>query len=635
VLQSPAVDPQREDLSQEFLYALHSGTIDDISNLYLPAGFVNFVVAHCEAWGLMLLGLCAAGLGCAAVAQWKGWRSRALEWGIGGGLALAAFMTFVPFHHIPDEVFITLRQSVHLAETGRYSFYADRYVDGSGDVLFYVLVGALHAIGISAPLAAIVLCGAATAATVLVVFRFTLRRTGRLDAASVWAVLTMFLPCIGGLSGSGWSAPLVGCLAAGIIAAWVGGRHRLAFALLGLLPLVRYDLAYYTVLTGAALVAASRRAGDPDWKRHGRLYLWSLGGIPVLLAFWLIAYGHLVPSCILMKAGAFVRWNLWEHHLRLFARDLWLFAGVFAVAAWRRPAAGWGPYLAWIIPGAVHIVLVLIGGGDYVPGQRYHIGFSVAVVMAAAHGLPAFIEWTLRPRGEAPRRGPAWYGRAALSGGLFAWGTGGLLYNGTMGVREGTQVVSTLPRIATWEQRGVTHMIASRINNHAFTSRLLSRITRGDRAARLASLEVASIFYFFTGTAIEVQGFVNRDVATGPRHPRPVMAWDKRLDPGVWEREQPHLIWLDTVNEGVPEMLRPPVEFTTDTLHRWSRHHLWTGPHLEHPYLRRNYVSRLTWVNGQYGILWFVRRDVAPMIDRRLVSLGLNLVGGVVAQERR
>ncbi len=636
MVQSPAVHSQSAGLdpSQVFAYAVHSGTIDDVSNLYLPAGFVHFMVSHGQAWGLILLGLCGAGLASAAVAEWRRWKSPALEWGIGGGLALAAFMTFVPFHHIPDEVFITLRQSVNLAETGRYSFYPDRYVDGSGDVLFYVLVGLLHAMGVTAPLAAIILCGLATAGTALIVFRFTLRRTNRLDAASLWAVLTIFLPSIGGLSGSGWAAPLVGCLTAGIIAAWVGGRHRLSFVLLGLLPLVRYDLVYYTVFTGALLVLVSRRAGDPDWTRHRRLYLWSLGGIPVLLASWLIAYGHLVPSCILMKAGIFVRWNLWQYHVTLFARDLWFFAGVLAVAAWRRPEAGWGPYLAWIIPGAIHIVLVLLGGGDYVPGQRYHIGFAVALAMAAAHGLPAFIEWTARPRSEVPRRGLAWFARAALAGGLFASGAAWFLYNGTMAVRDGSEVAATLPRVTTWERRGITHMVASRINNHVFTSRLFSRITQGNPAARLASLEVASIFYFFTGTAIEVQGFVNRDVATAPRHPHPVMPWDKRLDPDVWQRELPHVIWLDTANEGVPAMLNPPQDFTTDTLHRWSRHHLWTGPHLEHPYIRRNYVSRLTWVNGQYGILWFVRRDIAPMMDRRLESIGLKLVGAMVRDSR-
>jgi hypothetical protein len=598
-------------MSADGAFVHHIGRIEGLSADYLPTAFVDAVAGM--RYAVVAL---AALLPLAAFLLPRIPRVRRLPAPVPARLcalllALAALLLSIPFHQFPDETFVTMTQSRNLAEHGRYSFYPDRNVDGSGDGLFYVALGAGRLAGVPPPLGALALGGVCVAFAVFLLYRETYARTASHGWAWAIATLAATLPAFGRHSGSGWSAAMLGALSVVAILTWRSPRWPWTFLLTGLLPFCRYDFSFYTVATGALLVLACARSAERPWRRAAALYGASLLGVVGVLAFWRLYYGHFVPTCILMKAGSYPSAGAVGATFLEYARDAAPYLLVLAAGA-RFAAPGALRELApWLAPGALHLGLVAWGGGDYFPGSRYHVVLTAALVFAAIACLP-------RPDAPAPRPVPL---AAAACLGFAA----SLLGSGSLEVAQGMILPARDSDRTVWlTAHGVEAMTVSRLNNHAATGRFFSTLTADGRRSRMASLEVASVFYFYDGVSLDVQGFVDRNVATGPRHPAPRRKWDKRLDPAFWERERPDIVFLDTSTEIREYMVFRPGEDPMQAVLSWSRHWEWTEPYFDSPWLRANYAPRATLLNNRWLILWLARRDRAAEFDRRLEALGFE-----------
>ena len=169
---------------------------------------------------------------------------------------------------------------------------------------------------------------------------------------------------------------------------------------------------------------------------------------------------------------------------------------------------------------------------------------------------------------------------------------------------------------------------------NTLTSRFFSWLTEDGPDVGLATLENGSIWYSYAGRPVEVLGWTTRSIAEGPRNPNPVLgAIDSRLDLGVWERERPEIVWLDTqvseesqfdpssvVRRSYSDEAHALLAFVSSTRHWW-----WTQPYFGSRFLLDAYDARLTIVNETHRILWFVRSDRARVFDRRLEAAGFVL----------
>jgi hypothetical protein len=605
-------------------FVFHVGSMNGLSADYLPPAFVSAMLSI--RWGLIGLGI-ALPLAALLLPRLTGSPSRSLVLPCAVLQALAMFLMAVAFHQFPDEVFINLTQSKNLAEAGRYSFYADRNVDGTNDGLFYVLVGGLHKTGIPAPLGALVLGAACAAASIGLLYRHAFLVTESHVLAWIATFLASILECFGRLSGSGWSASLIGLLAVTAMLLWRSRRWPWTFAVTGLFPLCRYDFAFYTVVTGVLLVWISARNVDRPWRRTATCWAASLAGVAAVALFWRIYYGHFVPTCVQMKASSYGSAASVADGILQYARELWPFILIVFAGSWFTPRARFLAPLPWLAAGLAHFALVLWGGGDYFPGNRYQVVLTTAVLFAGIECLPGVSRAILGVfrRSEFP---------AELSKGRWVVACATVVVLGvfaqfrpasTRETIDGMLASHRKPDRSTWiDSRGLEAMTVSRLNNHAATGRFFSRLAKGHPGTRLASLEVASTFYFFDGVSLDALGFVNPVVAAGPRNPAPRRQWDKRLDPKFWERERPEIIWLDTSTEVLDYMRLDPF-MPIESMLWWSRHYNWTQPYLDSEYLRVHYRPRASLVNGAWLILWLAREDVAREYDRTLAHEGFRL----------
>ncbi|MCE9584732.1 MAG: hypothetical protein K8T20_19755, partial [Planctomycetes bacterium] len=287
----------------DFVY--HVGTMDGLSADYLPPAFVSLALSLRVVVIALLFALPAAALLVPRIFGRAPREPGRLAVPCALLMAIASFLMAIPFHQFPDEIFVTLTQSRNLAEAGRYSFYPDRNVDGSGDGLFYVAIGAFHAAGIPAPLGALLLGAACGAGSVFLLYRHSFGVTRSHGWSWIVALLASILECFGRLAGTGWSAAMIGLLAIVSILLWRSKHWRWTFLLTGLLPFCRYDFSFYTVAIGALLVFLCRRSADRPWRDVAAHYLASLLGVAGILLFWRFYYGHFVPTCILMKVCSY------------------------------------------------------------------------------------------------------------------------------------------------------------------------------------------------------------------------------------------------------------------------------------------------------------------------------------------
>jgi hypothetical protein len=605
----------------------HDGWLSGLSALYLPAWFVTAMQAS---WPAILAATPVLWLGALAVAL-ASRASRPRAWIVSALLGAAAFALALILHRFSDEVFINFRQARVFAESGRYSFLEDRNVDGSVDLAFYVVLAGLNRIGLDIPLGALLIGSAAFATTVVLAARFAWQETGSLEACWLAGTIVMLMPSLAGVGGAGWSSALIGMITAASIVCWFSSRWPWTFLMMGVLPLIRLDHAFYTVAAGAMLVAFGARAWGRPRKFLLGLYASSLGGVVAVAIFWQVYYGHLVPTPILLKAGQGVLVERLPAVLRLhgvsmlreIAPALLLAAGLLLAPA-RVPRAL--SLLAWLAPAIVHFFAVALHGGDHHEWHRYHTVLLVACAAAMSAGLPGVLSTAARvltPRGL----------RARLFAAAFL-----ILVSAGVAVVQGTWRelrTATGAEGFRWFGTGLNAMTASRITANAFTSRFFTWLTEGRSVAGLATLEAGSIWHFYSGRPVELLGWTDRRIAEGPRNPAPVLGvLDSRRDLSAWSRESPEIVWLDTqvsdetqfdpaaiARREYPNKAAALLAFTSSSRHWW-----WTRPYFASEYLLDSYEARLTTVNLRYRILWLVRSDAAAAFDRRLERAGFSVL---------
>jgi hypothetical protein len=308
--------------------------------------------------------------------------------------------------------------------------------------------------------------------------------------------------------------------------------------------------------------------------------------------------------------------------LRQVLPSLLLASGALASPTRRRLA--WG-LLAWFFPALLHFAAVAVHGGDYQEWHRYHTPLFVTSAFAMAIGLPALV-----------KRAPKWAERARGRRAKLA--TASLLVGLSVAVAVWQGAMHELVAAArskgfVWFGTGRSAMTASRITSHVATADVFSWLSEERPEARLASLENGSIWYFYTGTPVELLGWTDRDIASGPLNPvRKIGAADSRCDLAAWVRHRPEVIWLDTQtleeahfrSEAVARAAHPDKAHALMALLTSSRHWWWTRPYFLTPYLLDAYEPRLTIVNDRYRILWLARSDLAAGFDRRLEAAGFR-----------
>jgi hypothetical protein len=237
-----------------------------------------------------------------------------------------------------------------------------------------------------------------------------------------------------------------------------------------------------------------------------------------------------------------------------------------------------------------------------------------------------------------PRRGAG----KALAYGMFAVATLVLLaYSGQpkdifKRVRDSGGDPKTL---GFFNSTGIGGMRGSRITRHTSAGQFFTWLTEGKKDVKLATGEVASCYYAFSGRPIDIQGFANRDVSRAGRREKTVAPWAKRLDPELWEREKPEIVWLDAEGEfpsGLAsrwvskafhdELNESAPSDRTKAFVRASRHSWWTEPYYEATYLDEHYELRVTEINDAILLLWMVRDDMAAQYDRRLEEAGFQRI---------
>jgi len=625
-------------MNEGLTLVLTSGVLDSVDGSYLPAGFVSFLVTY--RWVLFALLVLIPALPLPFMARDRD-PSPKLTVMVSLCWAVVVFLAAFAVHRIPDEVFMNLLHAVNLVEWGRYSFHYDTNIDGTVAFLPCLFVGLFHAIGIKAPLAAILITAASSAATV---FLLSYWASGRTNLAVGWLVgLTLAVnPSLLALSGSGWSAPFLALLAAAGIVLWDKGKRGATFALLATIAFVRWDSSFYTVVVGFLLVATVWFLEEGDWRKEARRYALTLLAPALFFTFWILYYGHPVPPSVEMKSGTGDVATLLNtgfdlsRDLSLELLPLVLCAILFAPALKLRAIL---PIVAWLIPSLIHTAGIAWGGGDYMWGHRYHVVLIVAVAAAGILGLEAWLaRYRQRMAAPGPRRGAG----KALSYGMFAIATLVLLaYSGQpkdifKRVRDSGGDPKTL---GFFNSTGIGGMRGSRITRHTSAGQFFTWLTEGKKDVKLATGEVASCYYAFSGRPIDIQGFANRDVSRAGRREETVAPWAKRLDPELWEREKPELVWLDAEGEfpsGLAsrwvskafhdEINESAPSDRTKAFVRASRHSWWVEPYYEATYLDEHYELRVTEINDAIVLLWMVRDDMAAQYDRRLEEAGFQQI---------
>jgi len=617
-------------MNEDLALVLTSGALDSVDGSYLPAGFVSFLVTY--RWVLLaLLGLIPA-LPLPFMARDRE-PSPKLRVMISSCWAVTVFLAAFPVHRIPDEVFMNLIQAVNLVEWGHYSFHYDMNIDGSVAFLPCLLIALLHALGINAPLAAILISASCSAATV---FLFSYWASGRANLAIGWLVgLTLAVnPSLLELSGSGWSAPFLALLAATGIVLWHRGKRGATFALLATIAFVRWESSFYTVAVGFLLVATVWLLEDGDWRKEARRYASTLLAPVVFFTFWFLYYGFPVPACVETKSGTGDVGTLLNtsfdlsRELSLELLPLVLCAILFIPALKLRAIL---PIVAWLIPSLIHTAGIAWGGGDYMWGNRYHVVLIVAVAAAGILGLEA---WYARYRADKAAAGQRRWANKALPYGMFALATLVLLvYSGQpKNIFKNVRDSAGDPKaLGFFNTTGIGGMRGSRITRHLSAGQFFTWLTEGKKDVKLATGEVASVYYSFSGRPVDILGFANREVARADRREKTVNKMAKRIDPGLWEREKPEIVWLDAEGEFPSdraslwvskafhdEVNESPPSDRTKTFVKASRHAWWSEPYYKATYLDEHYKLRVTEINDAILLLWMVRDDLAAEYDRRL-----------------
>ncbi len=338
---------------------------------------------------------------------------------------------------VSEDAFIDLRVVQHLLAGHGPVFNLSERVEAYTNPVWVALLAVWAGLGAS-PEAGAVGLGLGLSATGLVLAQAGAARLGsRLVAASprgerpggaltlpFGAAVFAAIPAVWDFSTSG--------LESGLAMAWLGGvfwllagpppltrgAMRLAAVLIGCGPLVRPDLALFSVGFAAALLAGP--ACVPDRRPSGREWATlAVIGMALPLAYQVFRMGYfaaLVPNTALAKEATAPYWSQGWRYLVDFAGPYALWIPLLAVAAWTvtlvraaRRHADWHALalvLATLVAALAHGLYVARVGGDFMHGRLWLPTLLALLLPVATVVVPA-----------AALRG--W--RSVVLGGVGAW----------------------------------------------------------------------------------------------------------------------------------------------------------------------------------------------------------------------
>jgi arabinofuranosyltransferase len=206
------------------------------------------------------------------------------------------------------------------------------------------------------------------------------------------AVKPVWIFSSSGLEGGLVTAWLGAC--AWLLQRWSRGAAPLPWltaVVVGLGPLIRPELAIYTVALLGAVLLAHRHNG---WRAELRIVAWA-AALPVAYqVFRMGYYGVLVPNTAIAKEASRSRWDLGWDYLRNFVDPYWLWLPLLVLAATaavplvsdlrrtgrRRHLLVAG---AFVLGAAVQTLYVVRLGGDYIEARLLLPAFFAVLVPVA------------------------------------------------------------------------------------------------------------------------------------------------------------------------------------------------------------------------------------------------------------
>lgn len=183
-------------------------------------------------------------------------------------------------------------------------------------------------------------------------------------------------------------------------------RLGLRLLLVGLGPLVRPELAIYSVAFGAALLVLverpRRQAGGPRTAGWRLVLAWA--GIPLAYqVFRMGYYASLLPNTALAKNATDSQWERGTEYLTNFAGTYWLAipalllveAALASPPLWRR--TGQVVAASVVVPALLHALYIVWIGGDYMHGRFWLVPTLALAAPLAAVPLPRTSLWTTAP----------------------------------------------------------------------------------------------------------------------------------------------------------------------------------------------------------------------------------------------
>lgn len=459
---------------------------------------------------------------CTAFALWKYHETRRKRWGDAAQLSALVVFTGIFFFLLQpwDELFINLRHSLHFAEDGVFSFNRYRWIEGTVDFLPYLVLGALHRLGLPLVELSFVL-GFAGAVACLCAARSFFRAWGlEREVPYLVCALALYPPlCFNSAHGFATAPFAAAVLWAIRLKDRPGGQ-----VLLALLPLIRPEAALLVVLLA--------------WRRP-----WLLIPFAGLSAWRYLQFGTPVPTPITFKSSLGSVFFFLVGIRNLVADLASGYAIVFVPAIFlleERPAAARTLAVLFLFS-----LPYYVSGGDWFPSYwgRYLFPFSL-------FGAIAFL--------AAFARKPRWVLFVpVLVLSLWPLSSAAKLAEGVLTHRR---ILAKLYDKKTGRGHYRIHHL-SQLGLH------LGRVLEPRDV--IASSELATVMFHAKRETLDLLGLANPEIAKAPLRAAPEIFRRfpteselpylifKRLKPGIVERERPAVVYtfdfiLRDLVDGVP-----------------------------------------------------------------------------------
>ena len=450
-------------------------------------------------------------------------------------LVLATFILYQPW----DELFISLRHSLHFSENGSFSFNQKERVEGIVDFLPFFFLGVLSKLGLPL-LETHFFIGIIGTWLCVLAGRRTLINL-KVPFAESWSypALLLYPPLILNTA-NGFTVPLFTAL---LIYGWnflfLESRTKLGWIILAIIPLLRLEGIWFSILVFIAFWFSNHKRKNSI--HLGLIFVSVL--LPTLgLTFWRHGYfGHFLPVPVLYKS-AFGYLFYFLLGLRNWLMDflaggglLWCWI-VFNSKSPTKPLLlkTLALFLLFCIP-------YYLSGGDWFPPawQRYLFPFSFFLYLSA---LCLFGDFVSSSQIQAVYKLiPILLLSCSLF--FFTWGS----YN-----RLSENLFSHKTALSGMRQKRLGKNnyrlnYLSRLGNH------LNHTTPPDSI--IGSSELATIMFFAKRDALDLLGVTNLEIAKSPIRPAPNFFSKvtnrnelpylifKRLKPDLLFEKRPHIFY--------------------------------------------------------------------------------------------